>query len=492
MSKKRGPNSPNESEKQKLRQDQAGPSAAASTLGMAAMMSVVSSVFSNQGASSVVTDTDDEDQLSQGNVWEEANLNKSKVRSPKKDRGIEPLFTHHSEGAWRDEIEVEIQTKNEKKFTGTITPTEAKHLIYIGGLKFENHDNFDGVRINWKGKMIVTFKLIEPINIDDLESVEYFEFDRTSSIRGKRTAEKIGCKVRGIRSQPLTVGVFDDVRDEELKVVKIEGCEYRVPEEEILAWLNLYGEVTSKLVEDTFRDESANPSMGNNRSGNYSVLMKLEKNIPQLLPMCGRRIKMYHAGITKLCTQCFGPHKKQHCTNKEKTPWTDYVKNFIEVNPEIPSFFYGKWIEIIKKVNNEPNIRRREKSTLEEENPVNESQTPSNLTLTQEEIVSPIPEVVTESNGNKTTADTRAEVETREPTEADFDIPTSDESYERMVERFASIGLAKWEVDKAIENKRTAYNRACREFKKQVEKKKKNEEQKLTKRTVRKNSLTKA
>ena len=41
--------------------------------------------------------------------------------------------------------------------------------------------------------MIVTFKLIEPINIDELESVEYFEFERTSSIRGKRTAEKIGC-----------------------------------------------------------------------------------------------------------------------------------------------------------------------------------------------------------------------------------------------------------------------------------------------------------
>ena len=82
-------------------------------------------------------------------------------------------------------------------------------------------------------------------------------------------------------------------------------------------------------------------------------------------------------------------------------------------------------------------------------------------------------------------------LELKEPTEADFDIPTTEESYELMVERFASIGLAKWEVDKAIENKRTAFNRACREYKKLAEKKKKSEDQKQTKRAVRKNSITK-
>lgn len=40
-----------------------------------------------------------------------------------------------------------------------------------------NHDNFDGVRISFRGKLYVTFKLIEPINIDELESVEFFEFN---------------------------------------------------------------------------------------------------------------------------------------------------------------------------------------------------------------------------------------------------------------------------------------------------------------------------
>ena len=50
------------------------------------------------------------------------------------------------------------------------------------------------MRISWKGKLIVTFKLIEPIDIDELNSVEYFEFTRTSTIRGKRVEEKIGGK----------------------------------------------------------------------------------------------------------------------------------------------------------------------------------------------------------------------------------------------------------------------------------------------------------
>ena len=43
------------------------------------------------------------------------------------------------------------------------------------------------------------------------------------------------------------------------------------------------------------------------------------KEYLQLLRMCGRFIKMmYHIGITKLCTNYFGPHKKQFCQRKEK------------------------------------------------------------------------------------------------------------------------------------------------------------------------------
>ena len=485
--RKRGPNSPNESEKQKLRSEQST-SAAATTLGVATMLSTLSSVFSAQRANSTVSDSDDE-HTDQDNVWNSANLNNSKVKSPRKAGDpIEPLFSHHSEGAWRDEIEIEVQNKNDKKFTGTITPIEAKHLVYIGALKFENHDNFDGVRINWKGKLIITFKLINPINIDELESVEYFDFVRTTSIRGKKVEEKIGCKIKGIRSRPSTVSAFDEVRETGHKLVKIEGCEYRLAEDEIIAWLSLYGEVVSKLEEDCFRDESA--TTGNNRSGNYSVMMKLNQNIPQLIPMCGRRIKIYHAGITKLCTQCFGEHRKQYCPNNEKTPWTEYVRNFIDSNPEIPSEFFGKWVEIVNKVSSERTRGRRfsnpdpiQNDDEETDNLIGNTQEGCSNSQNHEQITK---ESTSTPNPIKDTANKVQEL--KEPTEEEFDIPTTEEAYERMVERFASIGLAKWETDKAIEQKRTAYNRACREYKKAVEKKKKTDDPKQ-KRAGRKTSL---
>ena len=153
----------------------------------------------------------------------------------------------------------------------------------------------------------------------------------------------------------MAVSAFDNFDVDDQKVVKIKGCNYQILENQILEWLSLYGEVTSKLEEDCFRDSEM--TTGNNRTGNYSVTMKLNSNIPQLLPMCGRRIKIYHAGIVKLCTQCFGPHRKQSCPTKEKIPWTNYLTKFVQDNPDIPPEYYGKWTDIIKRVDTESTTR---------------------------------------------------------------------------------------------------------------------------------------
>ena len=77
---KKGANIPNESEKQKLCQDQPSTSAAGATIGVAAMLSAVSSIILNQGASSIVSVSDSEDENT--NVWAVAILNRSKVKSP--------------------------------------------------------------------------------------------------------------------------------------------------------------------------------------------------------------------------------------------------------------------------------------------------------------------------------------------------------------------------------------------------------------------------
>ena len=74
----------------------------------------------------------------------------------------------------------------EAKLTGSITLLEVKHGIYIDKLCFPDHSNLDGASIGFKGKLIATIKLVNPIDIDELIAVEYFDYFRTLTYRGKR------------------------------------------------------------------------------------------------------------------------------------------------------------------------------------------------------------------------------------------------------------------------------------------------------------------
>ena len=236
---------------------------------------------------------------------------------------------------------------NGKPFRGTITPKEAKHIIYKECLGFADFTNFDGVRFGFKGMPIAVFKLKTAINVDELLCVQYFEFKRAGTRMGRYYEDIIGCKIRGLRSRQ-TVGdsLVDTGSDDGTRIVKVEGCEYRITKEQILSWLELYGEVQSDVVEDCFDDDSEDD--GTNRTGIYSVKMKLDMDIPQLLPMAGRRIKIYYRGIQKLCTNCFGKHTRRVCQSI-KVPWFEYVRKFRTDNHEIPDELYGKWIEILNK-----------------------------------------------------------------------------------------------------------------------------------------------
>ena len=77
--------------------------------------------------------------------------------------------------------------------------------------------------------------------------------------------------------------------------------------------------------------------------------MKLETNIPQLIPMNGRRVKIYHKGIMKLCTKCFGNHKKQTANRRRKQIGSTRVANFMAAYQEVPLELFGKWAELVDK-----------------------------------------------------------------------------------------------------------------------------------------------
>ena len=89
-------------------------------------------------------------------------------------------------------------------------------------------------------------------------------------------------------------------------------------------------------------DSDADP-VGN---GTFSIKMRLNRDIPQLLPMWGKCVRVYHRGVQKLCSNSFGTHARRNCRS-EKVAWTRYVLNFMEKYPEIPSEMYGRWWKVI-------------------------------------------------------------------------------------------------------------------------------------------------
>ena len=395
-----------------------------------------------------------------------------------------PCFEVKNEGAFRSEIEIEIQTINDKPFRGTITTHEAKHAIYrnaLGGL----FSNFRGVRFGYKGVPVATIMLKNPVNIDDFASFQFFSFTRSYLKGGKQVEDILACKIRGVRTVTggeATASYSEDWR----RVVKIEGCDYRVSKEMILSWLGLYGEVLSDVVEDVFEDSE--DSEGTNATGIYSVKMKLSDDIPQLLPMDGRRIKVYYRGISKLCTSCFGRHTRRDCKN-EKVQWIDYVRNFVNKNPQISNNQYGKWISILER-------ETRQKSNTQENNSPKQTQSTEQASSTEirEESNRITPSVVLQnanSNGDEindtfiqnsanleastatqstgTTSqdgDQLSQINLSQPTMVDFNIPETDEDMTKLIDAMIGCGMTRKDVETNIEKRKKMYMAAVRDFNK--------------------------
>ena len=81
------------------------------------------------------------------------------------------------DGAWHEEIEIELREAEELSYNGTITMQEAKYEIYRYCLGFKDFKNFDGVCFAYKGVRLVAFKLKEIILVDELIEIQPFEYN---------------------------------------------------------------------------------------------------------------------------------------------------------------------------------------------------------------------------------------------------------------------------------------------------------------------------
>ena len=162
-----------------------------------------------------------------------------------------------------------------------------------------------------------------------------------------------------------------------------------------------------------------------------------------------------------------------------------------KINDDIPVEFFGRWPELVKKVQEEAHGGRFQQNTRSNPETHDSGNRIDNDVVKDTQSHRPEQQLPKETQPVEERKSPEAELGP-EPTKEGFDIPTSQEAYERMVDRLATVGLERWEVDKAIEAKTTAFNRACREHKKRVtEFKKKSDEANKKAKSSRKNSLVK-
>ena len=225
-----------------------------------------------------------------------------------------------------------------------------------------------------------------------------------------------------------------------------------------MEWLSLYGEILTDLVEDVFEDSE--DSEGENTTGIYSVKMKLHSNIPQFLPIDGRRIKIYYRNINKLCTNCFGAHNKRNC-KEEKVKWIDYVDKFMKDNQHIDPSLYGRWAMILEREKKQRQINREHYESKQPKQ--GDKPTEEQIEARQDQIS--IPEEISQQ-----TQETQPEPEKdetpdpNEPKPADFNLPETDEEVELIIEKLMEFGMSGADANANIEKRKKQFVQALKKY----------------------------
>jgi hypothetical protein len=253
----------------------------------------------------------------------------------------------------------------------------------------------------------------------------------------------------------------------------------------------------AKYCSDGTNPEDEND--GNNRTGNYIVRVKLERKIPELVPIMGKRVKFFYPGIQRLCTNCFGNHPKRVCRS-QKVPWSKYVSDFITSNPQVPRHILGRWAELNKVRLQDPLLpttmdsKKRNTSTTGSDTTKwvrahSPNMTPapcaqSKPAPTMAKVVKPAVTQKTRAStargkrtGSKTevrpaqgdaakTAEPDKSSGSLQPDKASFRIPATEEDHADMVCRLVEAGSIEMEAERIIAMRISSYNKALKEHKK--------------------------
>jgi hypothetical protein len=245
---------------------------------------------------------------------------------------------------------VDILTRDGEPYKGSVSPKEALTKIFVKALGFRA-DEQHGITPGYKGNPTVLFRMKEPFNIDErLQGKSKFEYEKKVEREdGSTTMITIGCGIKGIRERDPANRANMSSR---FTYVKIEGAEYQLKEEDVVKWLSNYGTLMSDITEDQVKLEYSDSEEEEacqeiiSHTGTYSVKMALGRQIPQFLPMGGKKIKIYHRGIIKMCRKCYkAGHLWSECKNRQRE-WLEYVDEFM-LNHNLEEQLYGNWVRLV-------------------------------------------------------------------------------------------------------------------------------------------------
>ena len=238
------------------------------------------------------------------------------------------LFKGSNEGAWRESFVVDVLELDGQKFMGSLTRKEMSSSIYTKALGLRP-ENLHGFVPGYRGHPTIKYRLKEKINIDlDLQGKSVFTFERVVKTGSEMLTQTLKCEIAGIRELANISEGNREVRKSRYTWIKVEGAEYELPKEEIVAWLQKFGNPVSELTEDKERDSSDSDD-NVSYNGIYSIKMDLQTKPPQFLPISGKKIKIYYKGIEKRCVKCLETgHLKKDCTSPKKN-WMEYVSDLM-------------------------------------------------------------------------------------------------------------------------------------------------------------------
>jgi hypothetical protein len=167
---------------------------------------------------------------------------------------------------------------DENNFKSTISPIEAKNLIYNNSLGLERN-LLHG--ISFKGYLVITYRLREQINVDTTFESEDFVFNIDSGSGLPRG------KIRGLRIQSHYQ--HHQHQHSITQWVKTISGPLEKKKKKFLEWLSKFGKPLRLLEEETYKFKSNDEDNCQDavETGNLSAKMTLKKDIPQFLLSMG-------------------------------------------------------------------------------------------------------------------------------------------------------------------------------------------------------------